>query len=100
MTTKPTQRNHVQAGEPPPGKRKGPGEPTEALPETSTTTADSSSIVEVPRVATTAVVVFDWRSAARGAEQAALLQPIDQALTATGLAAELRQLVGRIGGAA
>lgn len=48
---------------------------------------------------TTIVSQFDWRAAARATEQAGDLEPIDHALTATGLAAELLELGGRIGGA-
>ncbi len=40
------------------------------------------------------LAVFDWRAAARLTETS--LKPIDHALTATGLAAEIRECVGRM----
>ena len=40
------------------------------------------------------LVVYDWRAAARTTEQSSDLQPVDHALTATGLAAEIRDRFG------
>ncbi len=39
---------------------------------------------------------YDWCSAARAAEHPDELEPIDRALTATGLAAQITQLVDRM----
>ena len=46
---------------------------------------------------TGAVVLFDWRAAHRSTEDTSALELIDHALTATGLAAEIRDCTQRLG---
>jgi hypothetical protein len=85
----------------PPDKEKTPAACTGASPEISTTDQGADDLILLADLAgvATVVVAFDWRAAARATEHADQLQPIDHALTATGLAAELHELAGRIGGA-
>lgn len=79
-----------------PPKEVGPQDTTPGGTDTTTSQIDapksSGSVVASQQVA-----VFDWRAAARSTEDSAALEPIDHALTFTGLGAQMRECADRIG---
>ena len=80
-----------------PDPTRGIGPPRTSLNSAVTTPLASAALdgSSGSRQRSANVVVFDWRFAARVCEQTRELHAIDFALTATGLAAEIRDWLGR-----